>query len=63
MYGSTKGAKSPKFKSKTSKLFGKAKEKERTASLLDINTNLYSLKSAKTQYGTKYVPVKIIGLS
>ena len=61
MYGAMRQVKSPKPKSKKSKLFGKAKEKEKGLSSLDIHTNLYSLRSARLNYGRKFVPVKIIG--
>ena len=61
MYGAVKQTKSPKQRTKKSMLFGKVKEKEKTISNQDIHTNLYSLKSTKTRYGMKYVPVKIIG--
>ena len=61
MYGTLKQVKSPKPKTKKSKLFGKVKEKEKSTSSFDIHTNLYSLKSTKLQYGRKFVPVKIIG--
>ena len=62
MYGTVKQqVKSPKQRAKKSMWFGKAKEKERTLLNQDIHTNLYSLRSTKTRYGMKYVPVKIIG--